>query len=101
MTLNTHWSQPDKHSLIKQILDQGGLSITGRSAYALVISAAAFLKQVLWEKIPGSEALKIQARNGVFITLSGPPNLVKETMLIVKAALEHAEQSDDTPGSAD
>ncbi|HUD11096.1 MAG TPA: hypothetical protein VMS08_01690 [Candidatus Saccharimonadia bacterium] len=86
-TLHTHWSQPGKHPEIKEILDQVCLPGTGQGAYAIVLSAAAYLMQVRWEAIPGPEASTITAPNGVRITLSGAPGLVLETKRVIRAAL--------------
>jgi hypothetical protein len=88
-TLHTHWSQPDKHPEIAGILDQLGLPASGRGTYAIVVSAAAFAQQVQWEDIPGPDALKFTAPNGVVVTvsLSGSPELVRDTLADIKTAL--------------
>jgi len=100
-TLNTHWSHPHRHPAIKQILDHVGLPAAGQGTFAIVISAAAFVRQLTWENIPGPEALTFRTPDGVSIALSGPPALLPETLRAIKAALGLAGQKNDTSRAAD
>lgn len=86
-TLPTHWSQPDKHPAIAEILNHVGLPAAGRIAYAIVLSAAAYVRQVVWEALPAPGSTRLTAPNGVIVTLSGPPEALPQTVMIIRQAL--------------